>query len=160
MFSSHSSSYSCPFFPVLLIKETEFSLLCAIASIFIDMCMNLFVYSLFCWSMLPGASMGDLTHDKGHEEEAWQAEASQDSRDSLTPPMTRSWGRGLMGKADQDSTGPLDLLDHLPLRPKSVCYTIINRGCPWPPFSEENYLRARVISLLGVIGVFPFKSLW
>ena len=33
--------------------------------------------------ILPGASTGDPTHDKGHEEEAWQAKVSQDSRDPL-----------------------------------------------------------------------------
>ena len=31
-----------------------------------------------------------------------------------SPPMTRSCGRDLMGKADQDSGDPLDLLEHLP----------------------------------------------
>ena len=30
------------------------------------------------------------------------------------PPMTRSCGRDLMSKADQDSRDPLDLLKHLP----------------------------------------------
>ena len=74
---------------------------------------------------VPGASTGDPTHGKGHEEEPWWAKAGQDSRDSPTPPMTRLCGRGLMGKADQDSRGPLDLLEHLPLKPKSVCYTIL-----------------------------------
>ena len=43
---------------------------------------------------LPGASKGDPTHGKGHKEEPWWAKAGQDSRDSSTPPMTRScrWG--------------------------------------------------------------------
>ena len=31
-----------------------------------------------------------------------------------TPPMTRSWGGDLTGKADQDSRDSLDLLEHLP----------------------------------------------
>ena len=30
------------------------------------------------------------------------------------PPMTRSYGGDLTGKADQDSRGSLDLLEHVP----------------------------------------------
>ena len=33
--------------------------------------------------LLPGATMGDPTHDKGHAEETWQANADQASRDPL-----------------------------------------------------------------------------
>ena len=33
--------------------------------------------------LLPGSSTGDATHDKGHEEEAWQAKASQISMGPL-----------------------------------------------------------------------------
>jgi len=32
---------------------------------------------------VPGATMGDPTHDKGHAEETWQAKADQASRDPL-----------------------------------------------------------------------------
>ena len=32
---------------------------------------------------LPGATMGDPTHDKGHAEKTWQAKVDQDLRDSL-----------------------------------------------------------------------------
>jgi len=39
---------------------------------------------------MPGATMGDPTHDKGHAKKTWKAKADQDSRD------------------------PLDLLKHLP----------------------------------------------
>ena len=39
---------------------------------------------------MPGATMGDPTHDEGHAEKPWQAKVDQDSRD------------------------PLDLLKHLP----------------------------------------------
>ena len=45
------------------------------------------------WCLL-GASMGDPTHGKGHMEEPWWAKEGQDLRDSPTPPMTRSCGRG------------------------------------------------------------------
>ena len=33
--------------------------------------------------LLPGATTGDPTHDKGHAERTWQAKADQASRDSL-----------------------------------------------------------------------------
>ena len=58
-----------------------------------------------------------------------------------------------MGKADQDSRDPLDLLEHLPQKPEPVCPTILCfsptlltliGGYPRPPFSEENKLRALV----------------
>ena len=44
--------------------------------------------------LVPGASTGDPTHGKGHEEEPWWAKEGQDSRDSPTPPTTKSCGRG------------------------------------------------------------------
>ena len=43
--------------------------------------------------ILPGASTGDPTHDKGHEEEAWQAKASQVSRGPL--PEHLPWNQNL-----------------------------------------------------------------
>ena len=75
-----------------------------------------------------------------------------------SPPMTRSCGRDLMGKADQDSGDPLDLLEHLPQNPKSICLTILcdslnpltfTGSYPRPPFSGENQLRALVNKSLG-----------
>ena len=69
---------------------------------------------------MPGASSGDPTCDKGHEEEAWQAKVSQDLRDSL------------------------DLLEHLPQNqnlPVLLFFTnssVTNGGCPRPLFSDEN----------------------
>ena len=77
---------------------------------------------------MPGASTGDLTHDK----------------------VMR---RDLVGKVYQGSRDPLDLLEHLPPKPESVCLTILClpptplipvRGYPRLPFSEENQLRALV----------------
>ena len=47
------------------------------------------------------------------------------SQHGRSHPWQRSCGRGLMGKVDQDSRGPLDLLEHLPPKPKSVCYTTL-----------------------------------
>ena len=42
------------------------------------------------------------------------------------PPMTRSCGRDLTSKVDQDSRDPLDLLEHLPQNQNlSVCLTIL-----------------------------------
>ena len=38
--------------------------------------------------------------------------------------MTRSCGRDLTSKADQDSRDPMDLLEHTP-KPESVCLTIL-----------------------------------
>ena len=43
---------------------------------------------------MPGASVRNSAHGKGHEEEPWWAKAGQDSRDSPTPPTTKSCGRG------------------------------------------------------------------
>ena len=73
------------------------------------------------------------------------------------PPMTRSCGRALMGKASQGSRAP-------PSRPHRICLSIypktriclfyyimtftnssdINRGYLRPPFSEENQLKTLV----------------
>ena len=39
-------------------------------------------------------------------------------------PRLHPW-QGHAGEADQDSRYPLDLLDHLPPKPKSVCYTTL-----------------------------------
>ena len=69
------------------------------------------------------------------------------------PPMTRSCGRDLTSKVDQDSRDPLDLLEHLPPKPESVCLTILCLsptlltligGYPRPPFSGKSQLRALV----------------
>ena len=58
-----------------------------------------------------------------------------------------------MGKADQDSRDPLDLLKHLPQNQNSsvlLFYAIhqtlltLTGGYPQPPFSGENELRALV----------------
>ena len=74
------------------------------------------------------------------------------------PTMTRSCGRDLTSKADQDSRDPLDLLDHLPPKPESVFLTILCLsptlltligGYLRPPFSGKNQLRALVDKSLG-----------
>ena len=94
---------------------------------------------------LPGASTGDPTHDKV----MWRR-------------PDRQGGSGLEGLP-----GPARAST---LKPKSVCLLftmlclsttllILAGGYPQPPFSEKkkkNQLRALVISLLGLKGVFQF----
>ena len=71
--------------------------------------------------------------------------------------MTRSCGRDLTSKADQNSRDPLDLLKPTP-KPESVCLTILclsptlltlTGGSPRPPFSGKNQLRALVDKSAG-----------
>ena len=55
---------------------------------------------------LPGASTRDPTHDKVMREKTWRARPIRFSRIPKRlaheiPPMTRSWGESLTGKADQ-----------------------------------------------------------
>ena len=78
---------------------------------------------------LPGATMGDPTHDKGHAEETWQAKVDQASRD---PP-----------ESARASTP----------KPESVCLAILclsptlltlTGGYPRPSFSGKSQLRALV----------------
>ena len=71
------------------------------------------------------------------QEQAWEI-----------PPVTRSYGRDLTSKADQDSRDPLDLLEHLPQNQNLSYYFVpftnssdINRGLP---FSGKSQLRALV----------------
>ena len=70
------------------------------------------------------------------------------------PPVTRSCGRDLTSKADQDLRDPRTCSNIYP-RLESACllFTILclsptpltpTGGCPCPPFSEENQLRALV----------------
>ena len=56
--------------------------------------------------LVPGANTWNPTHDKVMREKTWQARQIRFSRISKrpaheTPPMTRSWGENLTGKADQ-----------------------------------------------------------
>ena len=87
----------------------------------------------------------------------WDIDCCQEPAQEI-PLMTRSCGRDLMSKADQDSRDPLDLLDHLPPKPESVLLTILclsptlltlTGGYPRPPFSGKNQLRALVDKSLG-----------
>ena len=57
------------------------------------------------------------------------------------PPTTRSCRRDLTGKADQDSTDPLDLLEDLPQNQNLSVLTLMG-GYPQPTFSIGNQLRA------------------
>ena len=43
----------------------------------------------------------------------------------LIPPMIRSCERDLTSRVNQDSRDPLDLLEHLPPKPESVCLTLL-----------------------------------
>ena len=92
---------------------------------------------LSCICYLPGATMGDPTHDKGHAERTWQAKAEQDSE-------------GLPGSA-RASTPKLKsvclLFIILCLSPTLLTFT---GGYPRPPFSEENQLRALVTKSPGL----------
>ena len=83
------------------------------------------------------------------------------------PPMTWSCGRALTGKASQGSRTPHRIC--LSVYPETrICFTILRLsptpltltgGYPRPLFSEGNQLRALLISLLGIIGVFQSKLL-
>ena len=101
---------------------------------------------MYCWSLawrilsitllvcemtaivqLPGASVENPTHGKGHEEEAWRT------------------------KARSGLKGPPEFARASTPKPESVCLIILclsptpltlTGGYPWPPFSEKNQLRA------------------
>ena len=84
--------------------------------------------------------------------------------------MTRSCGRGLTGKASQDSRAPLDLLEHLPpnqnlsvlqlSQTPLILMRIPTRGDIHDHLSlKEINLELQLITLLGTVGVFQFKSL-
>jgi len=65
--------------------------------------------------------------------------------------MTRSCGRDLTSKADQNSRDPLDLLEHRPQNQNLSYYFVpftnsltLTGGYPRPPFSGKSQLRALV----------------
>ena len=79
----------------------------------------------FNTDVVPGASTGDPTHDKVMREKIWQARWIRSSGVSKRlahkiPPMTRSWGKKLTGKADQVFRDPEKLPPALTLKMMSV----------------------------------------
>ena len=106
---------------------------------FQDICKH---YVLSLLYDLPGASMGNPTRGKGHEE-----------------------GGLAKGKGwDQASVVPLDFPEHLPPKPEFACFIVLcfplfwrNRGLFPPPFSGKSQLRAPLDSLLHIKGVFQLN---
>ena len=98
--------------------------------------------------MVLGASMGNPTRGKSHEEGG----------------LTKR-----KGGASGPPPPPTDFLEYLPPEPKSICFTILSLsptpltltgGYPPPPFSGKSQLRTPANSLLHIKGVSQLKPLW